>query len=97
MNGAEVLIPIFGILLVLVPVTGLTLILTARFALKPLVETLAKALRESGMGGSTEAHVQLQELSEQVGALSEQIAHLSQAQEFDRKLLADRDREVPRA
>lgn len=90
MNGYEVLIPIFGILLVLVPVTGLTLILTARFALRPLVETLAKALRESGFSGTAEGQVQIQDLSEQIQLLSDQLARLQQAQEFDRKLLGER-------
>ena len=86
----DVLIPILGILLVLIPVTGVTLILTSRFALKPLVETLAKALRESGFAGAAEEQARLQDLSMQVQALSEQIARMERAQEFDRKLLAGR-------
>jgi hypothetical protein len=88
----DVLIPILGILLVMIPVAGLTLILTARFALKPMVETLARALRESGFqGGSAGAEqAQLRELSEQVQTLGEQIARLERAQDFDRRLLAGR-------
>lgn len=91
MNPYEVLIPIMGILLVMIPVAGVTLILTARFALKPLAETLARALRESGFAGSPEAQNQMLELTEQVQILSEQITRLQQAQDFDRKLLSERD------
>ena len=43
----RMLIPIFGILLVMIPVAGLTFGLTLRLAVKPFVETLARALRES--------------------------------------------------
>lgn len=89
------MIPILGILLVMIPVTGLTLILTARFALKPLVETLARALRESGVAGSVEEQARLQDLSDQVRALSDQIARMEHAQEFDRKLLAGRSEADP--
>jgi hypothetical protein len=46
--GIEVLIPLLAIFSVLlVPILGVTVILTTRFALKPLAETLARALRES--------------------------------------------------
>lgn len=92
----DVLIPILGILLVMIPVAGLTLILTARFALKPLVETLAKALRESGFSGSAEEQARLRDLSTQVDALSDQIARMERAQEFDRKLLVGRSEADPR-
>lgn len=85
MNGFEVLIPLFGILLVLVPVTGLTFVLTARFALGPLVDKIAKALHD--LGSPQDAQGQLRDLSEQVQLLSEQVARLEQTQEFDRKLL----------
>ena len=90
------MIPILGILLVMIPVAGLTLILTARFALKPLVETLAKALRESGFSGSAEEQTRLRDLSAQVEALSDQIARMERAQEFDRKLLTGRAEADPR-
>lgn len=88
MNGFEVLIPIFGILLVLVPVTGLTLILTARFALKPMTETIARALRESGFAASSGSVDRLQDLTEQVQLLTDEVARLREAQEFDRTLIA---------
>ena len=57
------LIPIFGIFLVMIPVAGLTLTLTLRFAGKPFVETLAQALRESGSLGSG-SDPQIEALSE---------------------------------
>ena len=89
--GVEVLIPLLAIFSVLlVPILGLTVILTTRFALKPLAETLAKALRESGQGSSAEGRLQLQDLSEQVQALTEEVQRLREAQEFDRTLLAAR-------
>lgn len=90
MNGFEVLIPIFGILLVLVPVTGLTLILTARFALKPMTETIAKALRESGIGAGAGGVDRLQDLTEQVQLLTDEVARLRETQEFDRTLIGGR-------
>jgi len=89
-NGFEVLIPIFGILLVLVPVTGLTLILTARFALKPMTETIAKALRESGFAANAGRADRLQDLTEQVQLLTDEVARLREAQEFDRTLISGR-------
>jgi hypothetical protein len=88
--GVEVLIPLFAIFsVILVPVLGLTVILTTRFALKPLAETIANALRESGhlSSGSTG---QLLELTEQVQSLSDEVQRLREAQEFDRKLLEGR-------
>lgn len=88
MNGPEILIPIFGILLVMIPVTGLTLILTARFALKPMAETIARALRESRGEPAPEAAVQLRDLTEEVQRLSDHVARLEQAQEFERQLRA---------
>lgn len=89
MSPFEVFIPIMGILLVMIPVAGLTLILTARFALKPLAETLAKALRESGFAGGGAAQAQIEELSEQVQLLTDEVGRLRQTQEFDKKLLGD--------
>lgn len=89
--GIEVLIPLFAIFSVLlVPILGVTVIITTRFALKPLAETLANALRESGQVSSHEAPSQLIDLSEQVHALSDEIQRLREAQEFDRKLLETR-------
>jgi hypothetical protein len=79
------LLAVFSIFFV--PITGLMLILTIRFAFKPLVETLAKALRESGRGVSFEGYPQDPEVSLQIEALREEIRALRAEQEFDRKLL----------
>ncbi len=83
------LIPIFGILLVMIPVAGLTFGLTLRLAVKPFVETLARALRESGWGGDA-GHLseQIALLQEEIEALRQEAQALMKAQEFDQKLLA---------
>ena len=80
-------IPIMGILLVMIPVTGLTLILTMRYAMKPFVETLAKALKDAGFASSAELQVQIEDLSEQVQLLGGELSKLRQGQDFDRELL----------
>ena len=86
--GIEVLIPLLGIFsVVLIPILGLTVILTTRFALKPLAETLASALRDSGLSGASPSENQLRELTEQVQNLSDEVQRLRDAQDFDRKLL----------
>jgi hypothetical protein len=89
--GIEVLIPLFAIFsVILVPVLGLTVILTTRFALKPLAETIANALRESGYVDREATPGQLRDLTEQVQALSDEVHRLREVQEFDRKLLETR-------
>lgn len=86
--GIEVLIPLLAIFSIFfIPIAGLTFILTTRFALKPLVETLAAALRESNQGGSPELFLRIQELTDSVEALSGEVKTLKEGQEFDRKLL----------
>lgn len=88
----RMLIPIMGILLVMIPVAGITMTLTIRFALTPLVETLAKALRESGMGGSSETDLRVADLEEQIQVLVSEVRRLNEGQAFDRKLLEPRER-----
>jgi hypothetical protein len=89
--GVEVLIPLLAIFSVLlVPILGVTIILTTRYALKPLAETLAAALRESGHLPSRASGDQMQDLTEQVQALSDEVRRLREAQDFDRKLLQGR-------
>jgi len=91
--GVEVLIPLLAIVSVLlVPILGLTVILTTRFALKPLAETIAAALRESGFSGSHGPPHQLRDLTEQVQVLAEEVQRLREVQEFDRRLLEARDK-----
>ena len=83
------LIPIFGILLVMIPVAGLTLTLTLRFAIKPFVEALARALRQSGRLGDG-SNPQIERLSEQVESLTAEVQRLAEAQRFDQELLTER-------
>ena len=70
-----------------VPITGLMIILTTRYAFKPLVETLAKALRESGYACSPERLSLDQDLAEQVVLLRDEVRHVKDAQEVDKRLL----------
>jgi len=75
------------IAILLIPLTGLTIILTARLAIKPLAETLARALKESGLVASPDLQSQVTQLSEQVEFLTEHVQRLEEGQEFERKLL----------
>jgi hypothetical protein len=78
---------ILGISIVLVPVIGLT----ARYALKPLVEALGKVF-ESRSSDETvrilERRVELQE--QQIETLQASVKLLTETQEFDRQLAAPR-------
>jgi hypothetical protein len=85
--GLDFLVPIFGILIVLVPVTGLTVVLTAKFATKPIVEALTQLRSGQGYGTPGELQIQIQDLSEQVEVLSVELRRLKDAQAFDRNLL----------
>jgi hypothetical protein len=92
----RMLVPIFGILLVMIPVAGVTFGLTLRLAVKPFVETLAKALRESGSG--VDAHQlteQVSMLQEELGTLAHEIRELKSAQDFDRQLMASPAESAP--
>jgi hypothetical protein len=87
MDGMWIQNIIAVIAIFLIPMTGLTIILTARLALKPLVETLSKALRESGLATSPDLLNEVQRLSEKIEFLEQHVERLEAAQEFDRKLL----------
>jgi hypothetical protein len=90
--GIEILIPLLAVFSIFfIPITGLMLILTTRFALKPLVETLARALRESGHVPSPDLASHVRMLSDQVESLAEEVHQLREAQEFDRRLLESRE------
>lgn len=95
--GLEILIPIFGIMIILVPVIGLTTVFTLRLGGKPFVETLARELRGSGGGSSTELHFKVQDLAEQVEALSAEVHLLRSGQDFDKKLLERHESPTPNA
>jgi hypothetical protein len=76
---------ILGISVVLVPVIGIT----ARFALKPAVEALAKVFEARELDESVkilERRVELQE--HQIEALQDSLKQISEAREFDRQLAA---------
>ena len=88
--GLDFLVPIFGIMLVLVPVTGLTVVLTAKFATKPIVQAITELRSGQGYAGPAEMQVQIQDLSESVEALAAEVHRLREAQSFDRKLLQER-------
>jgi hypothetical protein len=76
---------ILGISIVLVPVIGLT----ARFALKPVVEALAKVFEGRGEEEAMrilERRVELQE--QEIMMLHQTVRGLNDAREFDRRLSA---------
>jgi hypothetical protein len=83
------LIPILGILMgglmFLIPIAGLT----ARFAIKPIMEALAKG-RESGLGGTNRELAVLEQrvalLEQQYQALEGSVDRLGEVKEFDRML-----------
>ena len=94
--GFEVLIPLLAIFsVILIPLTGLMIILTTKFAFKPLVETLSKALSESKQVGPGAQQWQVEELTEQIQALTDEVRRLKDVQEFDKKLLGS-DASPPR-
>ena len=91
----EALIPLLAVFSIFfIPMAGLMLILTSKFALRPLVETLAKALRESKEGTDTPTW-QMQELTEQIQALTEEVRQLKEVRDFDRKLLDSKSSPTP--
>jgi len=69
-----------------------------RLAVRPFVETLANALRESGhASGTQELMAQIGTLQEEFETLTHEVRELRRAQEFDQKLLANRDEHVTTA
>ncbi len=92
--GAEVIVPVvaivLGSLMFLIPIAGLT----ARFAFKPIVESMAR-LRELQAGAPGGADVQ--QLAQRVGKIEQQLEgidvslqRLIEAKEFDRQLSSGR-------
>jgi sensor histidine kinase YesM len=89
MDGAEILIPLvlgtLGILTVLIPIAGLT----ARFALKPIVEAIAR-MREV-QAGATGRELNLLEqrvslLEQQYQTLDHSVERIAEIKDFDRQL-----------
>lgn len=91
MNGPEILIPLvlgtLGIMTVLIPIAGLT----ARFALKPIVEAIAR-MREV-QAGSTGRELSVLEqrvalLEQQYQSLDSTVERIAEIKDFDRQLTA---------
>ena len=80
-------IPLFALSIVLVPITGLTVILTAKFATKPIVEAITQLRLGQGDVSPGELQTQVQELSGQVEALEGELLRVKEVQSFDQKLL----------
>ncbi|MFL5386530.1 MAG: hypothetical protein ACJ8GN_28775 [Longimicrobiaceae bacterium] len=82
-----------GILIVLIPIAGLT----ARFALKPLIESVTAALRARQGGGEVSGmERRMAQLEEEVTALRGELRRVSDGAAFDRRL-AESAAETPRA
>ena len=74
---------IMGISIVLIPVIGLT----ARFALKPVVEALAKVLEGRGMNESVQILERRMSLLEaQIDSIESTVGRIADASEFDAQL-----------
>lgn len=89
MEDLELLIPIIAIvmgsLMFLIPIAGFT----ARFAMKPIVETLAKYRELQGGTAGREINVLEQRvalLEQQYSILENDFQRLSELKEFDRQL-----------
>jgi hypothetical protein len=89
MEGPEILIPLvlgtLGIMTILIPIAGLT----ARFALKPIVEAIAR-MREAQAGISTREVGLLEQrlalLEQQHQALEHEVERIAEIKDFDRQL-----------
>jgi hypothetical protein len=84
---------ILGISVVLVPVLGLT----ARFALKPAVEAMARVFEARELDETVkilERRIDLQE--QQIEVLQDSLRQLSDARDFERQLKAPRPEEAAR-
>ena len=91
MNGAEILIPLvlgtLGILTVLIPIAGLT----ARFALKPIVEAIARMKEVQAGATGRELNVLEQRvalLEQQYQSLDSTVERIAEIKDFDRQLTA---------
>ena len=89
MDGPEILIPLvlgtLGILTVLIPIAGLT----ARFALKPIVEAIAR-MREVQAGATGRELSVLEQrvalLEQQYQALDQNVERIAEIKDFDKQL-----------
>jgi len=87
----QLIATILGISIVLIPVIGLT----ARFALKPTVEALAKFFENRGADESLRILERRLELQEQeIDMLQRSVHSLTDGQAFERKLAASSNPDV---
>lgn len=91
MDGPEILIPLvlgtLGILTVLIPIAGLT----ARFALKPIVEAIARMKEVQAGATGRELNVLEQRVSlleQQYQSLDSTVERIAEIKDFDRQLKA---------
>ena len=68
----------------LVPIVGLTVILTTRFAFKPLVEATTTALRDSDDTPRGVEGLSAEEIEVRLALMEENVRHLKEAATFDR-------------
>ena len=73
-------------MIVLVPVTGVTLILAARYALRPILRELAEA-RMVAPRVSPQLQAQMEQMAEEVDTLRAEVRRLQELNVFDRHLL----------
>jgi TolA-binding protein len=81
---------VLGMLAVLIPIAGLT----ARFALKPLVESMARLFDNRTVEDTveiTQRRVSL--LESQIESLEHTVSQMREAQAFDRQLRADPEKD----
>ena len=72
-----------GLLIVLIPIAGLT----ARFALKPLIESISGAMRaRQGIGDGPALERRIAALEAEVTSLRGELRHASDGAAFDRQL-----------
>jgi hypothetical protein len=81
-----------GLLVVLIPIAGLT----ARFALKPLIESDAAAMRVR-QGGDVQAMEQrIARLEQELTSLRGEVSRVADGADFDRKLAEPAPTRAPR-
>jgi hypothetical protein len=84
MDPVEILSVAGGLLIVLIPVAGLT----ARFALKPLIESISGVMRARQGGDVAALERRIAALEAEVTSLRGELASGEEARAFDRRLAA---------
>ena len=81
-----------GLLVVLIPIAGLT----ARFALKPLIESVTDAMRVRPGGEVQGMERRVARLEQELAALRGEVSRVADGAAFDRKLAESPATETPR-